>query len=112
MLTIILFCVVQVRKTQNAIKHALTERFYAWEDAVQLAKEDPEIEFTKDGGVTYTPMEEPLEAEPEYMGEEDMLVESDEAGQVRADDKVKHEVVDPSIPQDSGKTQQDGARPS
>lgn len=33
----------QVRKTQNAIKHVLTERFYAWEDALELAKNDPEI---------------------------------------------------------------------
>lgn len=102
---------MQVRKTQNAIKHALTERFYAWEDAVQLAKEDPEIEFTKDGGVSYTPTEEVREPEPQYM-EEDMLVESDEVEQVKAVDQVKHEAVDPSIPQESGKTQQDGVRPS
>lgn len=97
---------MQVRKTQNAIKHALTERFYAWEDAVQLAKEDPEIEFTKDGGVSYAPTEELREPESQYMGEEDMLVESDEVEQ------VKHETVDPSIPRESGKTQQDGVRPS
>jgi len=29
----------------QAIKHALTERFYAWEDAVDVAKEDPEIQW-------------------------------------------------------------------
>ena len=29
--------------TQRAIKHALTERWYAWEDARKLARDDPEI---------------------------------------------------------------------
>lgn len=106
------FLLSQVRKTQNAIKHALTERFYAWEDAVQLAKEDPEIEFTKDGGVSFTPIEEVREPEPQYMEEDDMLVESDDVEQVKAVDQVKHEAIDPSIPQESGKTQQDGVRPS
>ena len=28
--------------TQRAIKHALTERYYAWEDARKVAVEDPE----------------------------------------------------------------------
>jgi len=39
----------QVRRTMRAIKHALTERFYAWEDAVELAKEDPEVNLAGDG---------------------------------------------------------------
>ncbi|KAA6412100.1 MAG: 50s ribosomal l4 [Lasallia pustulata] len=33
----------EVRMTQRAIKHALTERWYAWEDARKLARDDPEI---------------------------------------------------------------------
>jgi large subunit ribosomal protein L47 len=33
----------------RAIKHTLTERFYAWEDAVKLAKDDPEVNLSGDG---------------------------------------------------------------
>ena len=36
----------QVRRTQRAIKHVLTERFYAWQEARQLASQDPEIDLT------------------------------------------------------------------
>lgn len=103
----------QVRKTQNAIKHALTERFYAWEDAVELAKQDPEIQFTNKGRrVKYTPFEEDWEQEPQYMDAEgeDMLVEGEDARGLKENQKVDHEAVDPSIPHGSGKTQQDGPR--
>lgn len=31
------------------IKHVLTERFYVWEDAVELARSDPEIDLSGDG---------------------------------------------------------------
>jgi large subunit ribosomal protein L47 len=44
----------QVMKTQKAIKFALTERFYAWEDARTLALEDPEIDLSGKGNA-YTP---------------------------------------------------------
>ncbi|EJT77786.1 54S ribosomal protein L4 [Gaeumannomyces tritici R3-111a-1] len=43
-----------VRRTMKAIKHVLTERYYAWEDAVELAKEDPEINMSGKGPM-YTP---------------------------------------------------------
>lgn len=33
----------------RAIKHVLTERFYAWEDAVKLAEKDPEVNLTGNG---------------------------------------------------------------
>jgi len=46
---------IQIKETQKAIKHALTERWYAWEDARKLAAADPEIEYTDDGAVLYTP---------------------------------------------------------
>lgn len=39
----------QVRKTQKAIKHVLTERYYAWEDALEFAKGNPMVNFKKDG---------------------------------------------------------------
>ena len=31
------------------IKHVLTERFYVWEDAVDLAQSDPEIDLSGNG---------------------------------------------------------------
>lgn len=39
----------QVRITMRGIKHVLTERLYAWEDAVALAKEDPEVDLSGKG---------------------------------------------------------------
>ena len=38
------------------IKHCLTERFYAWEDAVELAKKDPEVDLSGNGPA-FTPTE-------------------------------------------------------
>lgn len=35
-----------VKLTMRGIKHVLTERFYAWEDAVKLAEQDPEIDLS------------------------------------------------------------------
>ena len=36
---------MQIKKTQKAIKRALTERWYAWENARVAAMEDPEIDL-------------------------------------------------------------------
>jgi large subunit ribosomal protein L47 len=33
----------------RSIKHVLTERFYAWEDARELAENDPEVNLSGDG---------------------------------------------------------------
>lgn len=38
-----------VRRTMRGIKHTLTERFYAWEDAFELAKTDPEVDLSGAG---------------------------------------------------------------
>ncbi len=35
--------VYKIRFTQRAIKHVLTERHYAWEDAREVAQGDPEV---------------------------------------------------------------------
>jgi len=40
----------------RAIKHTLTERYYAWEDALELAESDPEVDLSGEGAA-YTPME-------------------------------------------------------
>lgn len=47
----------------KAIKHCLTERYYAWEGARKLAETDPEVDFSGEGPA-YTP-EEYLMAEEE-----------------------------------------------
>lgn len=45
----------EVMKTQRAIKHVLTERYYTWQDAVEVATNDPEINFEGGEGNVYTP---------------------------------------------------------
>ncbi|KAH6607442.1 50S ribosomal l4 [Trichoderma cornu-damae] len=45
----------EVTKTMRAIKHSLTERFYTWQDAVEVAKSDPEINLEGGDGRVYTP---------------------------------------------------------
>lgn len=45
----------EVLKTMRAIKHALTERYYTWEDAVEVAMSDPEIDLLDDNGQVYKP---------------------------------------------------------
>ena len=46
-----------VRITQRAIKHALTERYYAWEDARRVAKNDPTVNLKATAGETaFTPL--------------------------------------------------------
>ncbi|KAG9639224.1 MRP-L47-domain-containing protein, partial [Aureobasidium melanogenum] len=46
----------QVKLTQRAIKHVLTERWYAWEDARMLAESDPSVNlFAAEGEPSYTP---------------------------------------------------------
>ncbi|KAI0206344.1 mitochondrial 39-S ribosomal protein L47 (MRP-L47)-domain-containing protein [Astrocystis sublimbata] len=36
----------EVHKTMGSIRHALTERWYVWEDARKLAEKDPEIDLS------------------------------------------------------------------
>ena len=45
--TIYISCLLvpQIRRTQKAIKTALTERWYAWEDARIVAEKDPEVDL-------------------------------------------------------------------
>ena len=45
----------QVKKTLRAIRQALTERYYTWEDAVEVAKSDPEINLEGAEGEVYMP---------------------------------------------------------
>lgn len=41
----------------KAIKHVLTERYYLWEDAYELAQEDKDIDLSGEGDA-YSPMED------------------------------------------------------
>lgn len=43
-----------MRRTQRAIKQVLTERFYSWRDAEEVAKNDIEISLDGDGPI-YVP---------------------------------------------------------
>lgn len=98
---------LQVRKTQNAIKHVLTERFYAWEDAVKLAETDPEIVFA-DNGVEYRPGAGDQGAEDvETLLEEDDETILKAAG---AKGKISHAALDPSIPPNDGKGERTALR--
>ncbi|KAK5998473.1 Large ribosomal subunit protein uL29m [Cladobotryum mycophilum] len=45
----------EVTKTMRAIKHALTERYYTWQDAFDVARSDPEINLEGGDGQVYTP---------------------------------------------------------
>ncbi|KAL8868060.1 MAG: hypothetical protein Q9174_005246, partial [Haloplaca sp. 1 TL-2023] len=59
---------LQVRQTQKAIKHALTERYYAFEEARRVAVADPEVDLNAEPGTqAYTPIYSDDSAlEPEY----------------------------------------------
>ncbi|KAL8682496.1 MAG: hypothetical protein Q9186_001443 [Xanthomendoza sp. 1 TL-2023] len=57
-----------VKLTQRAIKHALTERFYAFEDARRVAVADPEVDLDAEPGTqAYTPIySDETNLEPDY----------------------------------------------
>lgn len=59
-----------VKETQRAIKQALTERYYSWREAEELAKQDKDINLSGEGPA-YVPnnfVEEP-QPEPEQTSE-------------------------------------------
>ncbi|CAZ85308.1 unnamed protein product [Tuber melanosporum] len=45
----------QIRVTQRAIKHVLTERYYVWQEAQKIAATDPDIDLS-DKGPAYQPL--------------------------------------------------------
>lgn len=48
-----------MKKTQKAIRHVLTERWYAWENARYAAMDDPEVNLYADpekGDQAFIPM--------------------------------------------------------
>ncbi|KAH6673738.1 putative 54S ribosomal protein L4, mitochondrial [Halenospora varia] len=61
----------QVRVTMRGIKQTLTERYYSWQDAQQIAKTDTEVDLSGEGPA-YTPMD--------YVEEGDVLEEETQLG--------------------------------
>lgn len=70
----------------RAIKHALTERFYTWQDAVEVAKSDPEINLDGGEGQVYNPS-----AYEEGYDEVDVAA-LDEASRATAEKELKEPV--------------------
>lgn len=70
----------------RAIKHALTERFYAWEDAVKVAQNDPEVNLSGNGPA-FTPsdyLEGEAVAESAAEGEQQVAEAVEETGEKSA----------------------------
>ncbi|CAD6449416.1 25c77dc5-e1cf-41bd-a64a-49cdc98a5547 [Sclerotinia trifoliorum] len=57
-----------VRRTQRAIKQVLTERYYSWQEAQVVAKDDPEIDLSGQGPI-YTPRDFEEDIEEEVLAE-------------------------------------------
>ncbi|KAI3402137.1 hypothetical protein diail_66 [Diaporthe ilicicola] len=93
----------EVRKTQAAIKHALTERFYAWEDARKLAQTDNDVNLSGEGPA-YTPGLSSSEfedtAQEETFTEQRVAGERSEGTQ---ENRPSEGAVDPSTIPDSAK---------
>ncbi|KAI1142146.1 MRP-L47-domain-containing protein [Hypoxylon sp. FL0543] len=95
---------LEVRKTMKSIKHALTERFYLWEDARKLAENDPEIDLS-DTNRPYAPST--------YLEEEIQKAEPAEVQQEGQEESEKSAAtkVDPStLPGSATEAQQPSAR--
>ncbi|KAI9795150.1 MAG: 54S ribosomal protein L4 mitochondrial [Peltula sp. TS41687] len=71
-----------VRRTQRAIKHVLTERYYAWDEARKLARNDPEVDLSGQGRA-YKPEnleEDEIESVEEEVPEGKSLLDSKKEG--------------------------------
>ncbi|TLS28770.1 hypothetical protein PpBr36_01770 [Pyricularia pennisetigena] len=104
-----------VNKTMQAIKHVLTERFYAWEDARKLAMEDPEINLSGKGPI-YTPSLHFESADTSYIEEPavDHLETPETPGQEKVGEASLARGVDPSTipPNETAKPVTDATRSS
>lgn len=104
----------QVRLTMRAIKHTLTERLYAWEDAVKLAETDPEIDLSGEG-TPYTPaeyLEEELYEEKTLEAQEQEHQDAEEKQKLAAEEQdfAGPSNVDPSTIPSPDKTPVDAPR--
>ncbi|KAJ4164582.1 hypothetical protein LMH87_006251 [Akanthomyces muscarius] len=68
---------LEVNKTMKAIKHTLTERQYTWEDAIEVAESDPEIDLQAEDGQFYKPSAYEEEADvPDTWASEEVTPEA------------------------------------
>ncbi|THY24060.1 MRP-L47-domain-containing protein [Aureobasidium pullulans] len=84
----------EVKHTQKAIKHVLTERWYAWEDARMLAESDSSVNLYPNAGEpSYTATESAFEeyTEPEQIqsAQQDSQVPSSEAQSQVVSEQIK-----------------------
>ncbi|KAI0458722.1 mitochondrial 39-S ribosomal protein L47 (MRP-L47)-domain-containing protein [Xylaria acuta] len=103
----------EVRKTMRSIKHALTERWYLWEDARRLAETDPEIDLSNVRS-PFTPRDYFEENEVALGGNsQDGSAEQAPSGFMAEEPRVtKPEYVEPStISPEPAKTQQPPVKP-
>lgn len=99
-----------MRKTQAAIKHALTERFYAWEDARKLAQTDEEVNLSGNGPA-YTPGFSNSEFEDTARGQESTEQSpSGERSEGSEESKPSEGAVDPSTIPNPAKAHGDAPR--
>lgn len=97
----------------KAIKHALTERFYLWEDARTIAESDPEIDLSGKGAAYkphsyYEAEEAALEAEKQDTEEGQHQLQEGQALEPEVGpEEAGAEKVDPStLPPKPTETQQ------
>ncbi|KAI1807150.1 MRP-L47-domain-containing protein [Daldinia bambusicola] len=102
----------EVRKTMKSIKHALTERFYVWEDARKLAETDPEIDLTNTER-PYIPssyLDEEIQSTAP-VEEVQQEASEQEQQQQQESEKPAAETVDPStLPPSAAEPQQPSTR--
>ncbi|KAF2226815.1 mitochondrial 39-S ribosomal protein L47 (MRP-L47)-domain-containing protein [Elsinoe ampelina] len=69
-----------VKKTMRAIKHTLTERWYTWQNAREIAKQDPEIRLEPGAEKVYLTDQELSELQnQEYAYEDEAWTESSDS---------------------------------
>lgn len=73
----------------RSIKHALTERFYTWSDAVDVAMSDPEIDLAGGDGQVY----KPSTYEDDPTGEEWAQLNSESADVAKEEAKAPADTV-------------------
>lgn len=79
----------KVKLTQRAIKQVLTERFYSWRDAQEIAKDDSEVNLSGDG---------PAYIPSDYVEEEDIMEEEQDEAVEAAEGQPEHQ-IQPEITQ-------------
>lgn len=85
----------QVRKTQKAIKHVLTERYYSWMEAREVAKDDPEVNLSGDGPA-YVPSDDYVEGEDIMEAEQ---YEAVEAAEGQPEQQIRPEIPPHATPE-------------